>query len=120
MIPEDARLIRFQLKANRNVHGRALYRIIVERARRLGLAGASVFPIEVSLDEHGVLGDLQSEYSAHEVPVVVEIADSAERIGELLTDLGPLSSGVLMTVETVHCVQGAAVDRPSAFGSDHA
>jgi PII-like signaling protein len=104
MIPEDARRSRIHLKANRTLHGRAIYRIIVERARSLGLAGASVFPVELSFGEDGRIGDLESEYSSHEVPVVVEIVDAAERIEALMTDLGPLCHDLFITVESVHAL----------------
>ena len=84
MIPSDARLIRFRVVPSQRWRGKPLYREIVESARRLGLAGASVFGVEFSLGSDGVIHDAQSDYSAAEVPVIVEIVEAPDRIDDLL------------------------------------
>ena len=111
MLESDALLIRFHVKARRAVRGKALYRIIVERARVLGIAGASVFPASVALGESRVIGELEDDYTADEVPVIVEIVDSADRIDQLLADLGPLREGLFITTEQVHVLPGNEAPR---------
>ena len=48
MIPTDARLLRILVDAHERWHGRPLYEAIVARAREADVAGASVFPVEMS------------------------------------------------------------------------
>ncbi len=105
-IPVDARLIRFHVKAGRTVGGRAVYRLIVERARRLGIAGASVFPVAVALGKGRLIGELEDDYTSAELPVVVEIVDAVDRIDQLLADLGPLNEGLFVTLEQVQILHG--------------
>jgi uncharacterized protein len=48
MIPNAARILRVYINANDRWQGQPLYRAIVETARNLQLAGASVFNVDVS------------------------------------------------------------------------
>jgi PII-like signaling protein len=101
VIPSDARLVRFCVTPSLRWKGKPLYREIVESARRLGLAGASVFSVEFSLGDDGTIHDARSDYSAAEVPVIIEIVEAPERIEELLDELGPAANQILATVEEV-------------------
>jgi len=120
-LPVEARLIRFHVKPRRTVGGRALYRVIVERARKLGIAGASVFPVAVALGTSRSIGELEDDYTSAEVPVVVEIVDAVERIDHLLADLGPLREGLFVTLEPVQVLPGNEGPKdPEESGSDGA
>src|SRR4051812_6832151 len=110
MIPSDARLVRFCVRPSLRWRGRSLYREIVESARRLGLAGASVFGVEFSLGSDGVILDAQSDYSSAEVPVIVEIVEAPERIEELLDELGSVADQLTATVEEVRVIRYAPHD----------
>ena len=46
---DSGELLRFYVKANKSRGGKPLYRLIVEKARAMGMAGASVFGSELSL-----------------------------------------------------------------------
>ncbi|MFO0889740.1 MAG: DUF190 domain-containing protein, partial [Isosphaeraceae bacterium] len=105
------------VKPSATVQGRALYRIIVERARQLGLAGASVFTVSLYLSEGGAIGDSDSDYTAHEVPVVVEIIDAAERIELLLSELGQRLANIMVTFEDVRALPGPPGEAASAPGA---
>ena len=98
MIPPEAGLVRVYCKAIEKWHGVALYRAIVEVARRRHLAGASVFPVELGYGSHRQLHDMASEYAFFDIPVVVEIVDAAERVAELVAELETMVSEGLVTV----------------------
>jgi PII-like signaling protein len=102
MIPREANLLRLYSNANAKWHGGPLYRAVVEAARRLGLAGASVFPVELGYGAHRQIHDLASEYSSFEIPIVVEIVDAAERIGALVGELETMVTEGLVAVSPVH------------------
>lgn len=125
MIPDEARLISLRVVPGRRWRGRPLYREIVESARRLGLAGASVFTAELSLESDGVVHDARSDYSSAEVPVIVEIVEAAERIEELLAELGPEVDVARATIEEVrvlryapHGDRGDAITGAGSWESD--
>ena len=72
-----------------------LYREIVESARRLGLAGASVFSVQFSLGSEGVIHDAQSDYSAAGVPVIATeptIATELRAAGRQVIEAAPPTS----------------------------
>jgi PII-like signaling protein len=105
VIPGEARLIRFCVAPSLRIRGKAVYRHIVESARELGLAGASVFGVQFSLDRDGTIHDACSDYSAADVPVIVEIVEASGRIDVLLDALGPNVERALVTVEDVRVIR---------------
>jgi PII-like signaling protein len=109
----DAQLIRFCVPPSLRWRGKAVYRHIVESARRLGLAGTSVFGVEFSLGSDGIIHDACNDYSAADVPVIVEIVEAPDRIAALLGDLGELGDRVTATVEEVRVLRYS----PHAGGS---
>jgi PII-like signaling protein len=109
-------LLRFYVKANKRQGGKPLYRSIVERAREMGMAGASVFSTELSLGEHRAIHDARSEYSSYELPVVIEIVDDPARIAALIAELGPLAELTMATLEPVEVVHYSSHARGKGAG----
>lgn len=98
---ENAALLRVFVGDEDEVEGHAVYRLIAERAREAGLAGATVLPGPLSF---GQGGGLRSEFAIDagvRVPVVVEIVDSAEKIEAFLPTLDGLIDSGLVTIEKV-------------------
>ena len=54
------------------------------------LAGASVFPVELSFGGDRQIRDAFSDYASAELPVLIEIVESPERVDALLSALGPM------------------------------
>lgn len=90
-----------------------LYRALVERLRKAGFAGATVFR---GLEGFGAgslvhpthLLDLSSD-----LPVVIEVVDTEEHIQRLLTILDEMvECGLLVTVEKVRVVRYGPGTRP--------
>jgi PII-like signaling protein len=116
MIPGAASLLRIYTNAHEKWRGVPLYRAVVESARRLELAGASVFPVEVGYGAHRLLHDIASEYSSFEIPIVVEIVDAGERVGPLLAELETMVCEGLIVVGSVQVVRYThAVERDPVF-----
>ncbi|MBV8486838.1 MAG: DUF190 domain-containing protein, partial [Planctomycetaceae bacterium] len=86
-IEPEATLLRLFINANDRLHGKALYRLVVETARAMHLAGASVFLVDFSYGAHKTIRDAKSDYLSFDIPVVVEIVDSTAKIGKLQTEL---------------------------------
>src|SRR5690348_14174876 len=102
MIPGDAKLLQLYCNANEKWHGVPLYRAVIEVARRLELAGASVFPVELGYGAHRQIHDIASEYSSFDIPITVEIIDAAERIAAVAAELETMVSEGLVVVSRVH------------------
>jgi PII-like signaling protein len=118
MIPPKARLLSVYLNANDRWHGRPLYRAVVELARTRHLAGASVFPVELSLGAHRRLRDAKSEYLAFDIPVVIEIVDAPEAVEAMLGELRPMIAEGLATVVPVRVVRYSHAEDPGGRVAD--
>jgi PII-like signaling protein len=86
--------------ASDRLHGKAAYEMIVETARTLNLAGASVFLVDFSFGAHQRIRDAKSDYLCFDIPVMVEIVDEVENVGKLRTALDSM------------VVEGLVVSRP--------
>ena len=110
MIPPEACLARIYLNASDRWQHRPLYQAVVETARAMDLAGASVFGVELGYGAHRRLRDARSEYTSFDIPVVVEIVDAPGRVEALLRALGAMVPEGLVTVRPVRVV---GYSRPS-------
>jgi PII-like signaling protein len=99
MTPGDFCLLRIYVAADERRRWKLLYELIVQAARNLDLAGASVFPVEISFGARRHIHDAFSDYGFTGLPVVVEIVETLDRIDGLLTELGDLLDSSLLTVE---------------------
>jgi PII-like signaling protein len=107
MIPDDARLLCIYLNASDRWHRRPLYRVVVEKARSLHLAGASVFLVDLSFGTNRRIRDAKSEYTSVDIPVVAEIVDACDRVETLLAELGAMVAEGLVTAEPVRVIHYA-------------
>ena len=104
MIPEDAELLRLYVNAGKLWQGKPLYQAVVEEARAMGLAGASVFLTDLAYGVKRQLRDAKSEYLFVDIPVAIEVVDAPEKIEVLLERLRPMVVGGFATVEPVRVV----------------
>jgi PII-like signaling protein len=118
MIPGVASLFRFYVNASDRWKGEPRYQAVVSSARAMGIAGASVFPVELSFGAHRRLRDASSDYQSFEIPVVIELVDEPGRIEALLAGLGPLLAEGLATVEPVGLIRCAHPDDAPRVGSE--
>lgn len=105
MTPAKARLYRAYLNASRSRQGKPLYQAIVLAARELSMAGASVFLVDYCYGTHRQLRDARSEYLFVDVPVVVEIVDTSEKVDLLESRLAGLIVQGFATDETVEIIR---------------
>jgi fluoride exporter len=112
MIPSDAQLLTIHVGGNRRHDGKYLYASIVDTARAMNLAGASVFPVAFSYGSHGRIHDDLSDYSFVEMPVLIEIVERPERVRELLSALDAMIAPAMVTIEPVRIVRYSHTERP--------
>lgn len=84
--------------------GKPLYRAILEQAQRQGVAGATVMRgIEGFGPEHHLSSDRLPDI-ADNLPLIVEIVESAEKVEELLPFLDSMVQRGMITVAPVEIV----------------
>jgi PII-like signaling protein len=103
--PVEAVLLRVFVGADDRHGEQALYETIVERARRMKLAGATVLP---GPEGYGQSRRIRSELSVDagpRQPMVVEIVDSATQIDRFLPVLERMVESGLVTMEKVRAIR---------------
>ena len=105
-IPEDAQLLRIFIGENDKDGGRPLYEAIVLKARELHLAGATVIRGAMGFGNSSRLHTSKILRLSEDLPLVIEIVDSEEKINRFLPALEQLmqTSG-LVTIEKVRVLQ---------------
>jgi uncharacterized protein len=100
-IPEDGYLLKIFIGESDKVGHKPLYEVIVIKAREAGLAGATVFRGVMGFGKNSVLHTAKILRLSEDLPMVIEIVDSLERIEKFLPELDPLIAGGLVTLEQV-------------------
>ncbi len=99
------KLLRIFVGESDRVGTQPLYTAIVERARREGLSGATVFKGIEGFGGHSVVHAARVFDLSTDLPVLVEIVDSAERIAAFIPILDELVHEGLITLENVEVIR---------------
>jgi uncharacterized protein len=91
-----------------------LHLALVERLRREGFAGATVFHAISGFGARSVLHTAQILRLSEDLPVVIEIVDTAAQIDKLTPILDEMVSEGLVTMETVQVLKYASGTRPTS------
>jgi len=106
-LPRDAVLLRIFMGESDRAGSRPLYEAIVTKARESGLAGATVLrgPMGFGLSSH--LHTANILRLSDDLPLIIEIVDSQEKIDGFLPQLDALMGAAsgLVTLEKVQVLQ---------------
>jgi len=81
-----------------------LYEAIVRKARECGLAGATVLRGLMGFGRHSVLHTAKVLRLSEDLPMVIEIVDSLDKIEEFLPVLDSMVKDGLVTLEKVQVI----------------
>src|SRR5580765_681309 len=104
-LPEDALQLRIYLGESDRWQHQPLYEAIVLKARELGLAGATVLRGPMGFGASSRLHTAKILRLSMDLPMVIEIVDSEERINQLLPRLDEMVLEGLVTLEDVRVVK---------------
>lgn len=104
-VPEQAVLLRIFIGENDRSEGRPLYERIVVRAREMQLAGATVTRGAMGFGRSSRLHTTKILRLSEDLPLVIEIVDSEEKINLFLPVLETIMSSGLVTLEKVRVLQ---------------
>ena len=100
-LPRDAELLRIFIGESDKYRGRPLYEVIVEEAKRRGLAGATVLRGTLGFGCNSRIHTAKVLRLSEDLPMVVEIVDEPEKIAVFLPDLDGMIGEGLVTLEKV-------------------
>ena len=106
----EGKLLRIFIGESDTWHGKPLYQAIVERVRELGLAGATVTRGIEGFGAHSHLHTSRILRLSEDLPVVIEMVDTSERIDRVVPLLDEMVSEGLVTIEAVHVLTYRAPD----------
>ena len=107
----DAVLLRVFIGEDDRADGGPLYEAIVLKAREMGLAGATVLRGPMGFGHASTLHTAKILRLSQDLPVIVEIVDTEDRVRALLDAIDPLMTSALVTIEKVHVLRYGR-DRP--------
>ncbi|WEX90084.1 DUF190 domain-containing protein [Sinorhizobium garamanticum] len=104
-IPRQALLLRIFIGENDRDDGHPLYESIVLKAREMQLAGATVLRGGMGFGHSSRLHTTKILRLSEDLPLIVEIVDSEEKINAFLPVLEGIMSSGLVTLERVQVLQ---------------
>jgi uncharacterized protein len=107
-IPKQALLLRVFIGENDKFGGSPLYEAIVLKARELHLAGATVLRGPMGFGASSRLHTAKILRLSEDLPLVIEIVDSEDKINGFLPTLDQMMTSGLITLEKVQVLQYGA------------
>jgi uncharacterized protein len=117
-IPHEAMLLRIFIGESDRYGHKPLYECIVLKAREAHLAGATVLRGPMGFGKSSRLHTQKILRLSYDLPLVVEIVDSEEKITAFLPVLDEMMKGGLVTLEKARVIDYRA-DEENAIGAEH-
>ena len=105
ILPRDGRLLRIFIGESDRHEGVPLYEWIVRKAREQGLAGATVVRGLEGFGAHSRLHTAKILRLSEDLPVLIEIVDSMEKIEAFLPQIDQIVKDGLITIEPVRVIK---------------
>src|ERR1700674_160922 len=112
-IPREAVLLRVFIGESDRFEHHPLYEAIVLKARELHLAGATVLRGPMGFGKSSRLHTAKILRLSMDLPLVIEIVDSEEKINLFLPTLEKMLGGGLVTLEKVKVLHYRSVEKES-------
>jgi len=101
-IEGEGQLLRIYIGESDRWEGRPLYEAIVLKARERGLAGATVLRGIMGFGADSRIHTAKVLRLSEDLPIIIEIADRADRIESFLPELDNMVTEGMITLERVH------------------
>ena len=113
-LPEEGHLLRIFIGESDKQDGMPLFEWIVQQARQHGLAGATVLRGITGFGAHSRIHSAKILQLSEDLPIVIEIVDSQDKIDAFVPVLDGMMSSGLVTLEKVQVLQ---YGKPKSVGS---
>ena len=101
-LPEQGHLLKIFIGESDKYKGIPLYKWIIRKAREKGIAGATVLRGMVGYGAHSMIHTTKILRLSEDLPVVIEIIDTPEKIEEFLPFIDESVKEGLATVEVIN------------------
>lgn len=98
-IEDEGKLLRIFIGEADRYDGKPLYQVIVNRARQDGLAGATVLRGLMGFGANSRMHTAKILRLSEDLPIIVEIVDSEEKIRAFVKDIDGIIGEGLITIE---------------------
>jgi hypothetical protein len=109
---EKGDLLRIFIGESDTWQGAPLYEAIVERARQMHLAGATVLRGPMGFGKNSRMRTAKLLELSSDLPILIEIIDTEDRIREFLPVVDEMVQDGLVTLEPVQVLKYAARQQP--------
>lgn len=103
-LPSEAELLRIFIGEADKFEGRPLRDVIVEEARRRGMAGATVTTGQQGFGANSRINTASALRLSQDLPVIIEIVEQPDVIAEFLPILDSMIGEGLVTLEPVKVI----------------
>ena len=103
-LPREAQLLRIFIGESDKYNGKPLYEAIVTRARELSMAGATVLRGILGFGAHSRIHSAKILRLSEDLPLVIEIVDTPERIQAFLPEVDKMIKEGLVTLENIKVI----------------
>jgi uncharacterized protein len=109
-LPHDAMLLRIFIGESDRWKHQPLYEAIVFKARELHMAGATVLRGPMGFGKSSRLHTAKILQLSMDLPLIVEIVDTEEKINNFLPIIDEMMGGGLITIEKIRVIDYRAKD----------
>ncbi|MBC8414148.1 MAG: DUF190 domain-containing protein [Nitrospira sp.] len=110
-IQEKAVRLSIKLSETEKLDGKALYEVIVLKARDLGIASASVYRGIMGYDTHWQIHSVKLLRLSEDLPIMIELIDTEESIAVIRTFLESVLQTGIVTEEKITITKYSRHDR---------
>ena len=110
-VPRDSLLLRIFIGESDRFEHKPLYEAIVLKAREMHLAGATVLRGPMGFGKSSRMHTAKILRLSMDLPMVIEIVDSEDKINPFLPALEEMMSGGMVTLERVQVIKYRHVER---------
>ena len=110
-LPEQGLLLRIFIGESDKYKGMSLYEAIVLKARKLKMAGVTVTKGIMGFGAHSHLHSAKILSLSDDLPIIIEIVDTEDRINSLLPFLDEHIKDGMVTLEKVRVIKYRACER---------
>lgn len=103
-IPSDGKLLRIFIGESDKWQGKPLYQEIIESAKKKGMAGATAIKGFMGFGCKSHMHTTKLLRLSEDLPVVIEIVDSDEKIAQFVGDLDEMVQEGLITIEKANVI----------------
>ena len=104
-LSRDAVLLRIFIGEDDKADHRPLYEAIVLKAREMHLAGATVLRGPMGFGHSSMLHTAKILRLSQDLPLIIEIVDSQDKVGRFLAAIEPIMGSGLVTTEKVKVIR---------------